>query len=97
MTEVDYPRTHAAGRAAALVRAAIAAAVERGGDATPAIEAQVQQALDLLRAGPRAGEALIRIEAISCTLARMQHARREGRVNAHASALLRLRNAAQRL
>jgi hypothetical protein len=60
----------------------------------PRHHAQVHAAIDLLR-GVRADRAVLqRVEAISCILHMMQSFLRQGRVNAYASARLRLRSAA---
>lgn len=64
---------------------------------SPNAELQVQRALDLLRAEARGSELTARIEAISCTLRKMHHLLIDRRVNAYASALLRLRRVADAL
>jgi|GEM_PF-4688213 len=60
-------------------------------------EPRVHEAIDLLRAARADGPTLRRAEEISCTLRMMNLFLREGRVNAFASARLRLRSAAARL
>jgi hypothetical protein len=57
-------------------------------------QAQVHKAIDLLRATRADGVLLQRAEAISCIMHLMPTFLRQGRVNAYASARLRLRSAA---
>lgn len=60
-------------------------------------EPRVHEAIDLLVAARADGSTLRRAQEISCTLHMMNRFLREGRVNAFASARLRLRNAAAQL
>jgi len=82
---------------AAAVRAALLWAIEQDGVITPKSEAQVHKALDLLRRAEGDPALIAKMEAMSCTIMQMGHLRREGRVNAYASQLLRLRRAAYAL
>ena len=91
------PLTQTQREAAVLLKEALLKEVEREGAITLATECKVQWAIPLLRSGHGDAHSLSRAEAISCAIARMQVARREGRVNAYASTLLRLRRAAQAL
>lgn len=59
--------------------------------------AQVHAAIDLLRAARADGKMLQRAETISCLLHMMPIFLRQGRINAYASARLRLRSAARGL
>ena len=81
-------------QAAVIVRLALAEAIEDCGMLTPQTHAQVHRAVDLLRYSRGDPALLSKIEAMSCTMARMGRLHRQGRVNAYASALLQLRRAA---
>lgn len=69
--------------------------IDRGEEIRPAHETQVRNALDLLRAVPSDPALVRRFETLSCTLARLDLYRRQGRVNAYASALRRLQRDAR--
>jgi hypothetical protein len=64
---------------------------------SPGQQNQVHLMIDLLRASCADAETLRRGETISCILHTLPRYRREGRVNAHDSAMLRLRRAADAL
>jgi hypothetical protein len=84
-------------QAAVIVRLALAEAIEDCGMLTPKAHAQVHRAVDLLRYTKADPTLLSKIEAMSCTMARMNRLHRQGRVNAYASALLQLRTSARSL
>ncbi len=84
-------------QAVALVRTALADAVDPQSFIGPRADALVQRAIHLLRKTQEDPDALHRLEQISCTLMEMSYLRRQGRVNAYASRLLRLRRSAQQL
>jgi hypothetical protein len=84
-------------QAAFLVKNAMLRAVEQDWVVTPASEAQVHKAADLLRSTKADPTLLSKIEAISCTLLKMKHLQQQGRVNLYASQLLRLRSVANAL
>lgn len=79
------------------VRSGLLQAIESHDIIPPVHEARVHDAIDLLRATRCDGQMLSRVEHISCTLRSMNRFLREGRVNAYASARLRLRSAAYSL
>lgn len=80
-----------------VVKKAVLRSIEREGLITPAVEAKVHRAVDLLHLA-RADEAPLRtVESISCTLHEMRQWLIEGRVNAYASGLLRLRRTVEAL
>lgn len=64
--------------------------IERDEAIRPAHETQVRNTLDMLRSAPCDPVLVRRFEAMSCTLAELDVYRRQGRVNAYASALRRL-------
>ncbi len=74
-----------------IVKEAVLRSIERDGRITPAVEAQVHRAVDLMRLQREIGEPLRRVEAVSCMLHQMQKSLVGGRCNAYASSLLRLR------
>ncbi len=90
----DTTCSNADDQAATLVKQALIRSVAQDGIVTPKHEAQVHKAIDLLRATRGDPALLSRFEAMSCTLAQMRLYLHQGRVNAYASALLRLRSAA---
>lgn len=69
--------------------------IDRGEEIRPAHETQVRNTLDLLRAVPSDPALVRRFETLSCALARLDLYRRQGRVNAYASALRRLQRDAR--
>ena len=79
------------------VRDSLFAIVEQEGAMPPGQLAQVHRTIDTLRVGRTDPATLSRMENISCILWSLPLFRRQGRVNAHASALLRLRRAASAL
>ena len=79
------------------VRDRLFAIIEHDGAIAPGELAQVHRTIDELRAAKVDPAALSRMESISCILWSLPLFRRQGRVNAHASALLRLRRAASAL
>ncbi|MFN3944707.1 MAG: hypothetical protein ACK4K7_07245 [Allosphingosinicella sp.] len=91
LSSFDLTDAAAAAAKASLLRAA------REGVVGAAAEAQVHRALDLLRGATRDTERLRRLGAISCALARLHLYRRQGRINACASTMLRLQRDAQAL
>lgn len=70
-------------------------AIDRREAIRPAHETQVRNALDMLRSSPSDPALVRRFEMISCMLARLDSYRRQGRVNAYASALRRLQRDAR--
>ena len=84
-------------QAAQVAKLSILRAIETQGHLTAENEARVQRALDLLRAAGAPPEKRRQLETISCTLETLHGALIEGRVNFYASALLRLRKAAEAL
>ena len=80
-----------------VVKKAILRSIERDGFITPAAEAQVQRAVDLLKLEKCDPQHREQVEHISCTLREMHQWLLDGRVNAYASALLRLRRRVQAL
>jgi len=70
-------------------------AIRRSETIRPAHETQVHNALDMLRAAPSDPVLVRRFESMSCTLAELDVYRRQGRVNAYASALRRLERTAR--
>jgi hypothetical protein len=84
-------------QAAQVAKLSILRAIDANGHLTAENEARVQRALDLLRAAGAPPERKRQLEAISCTLETLHGALMEGRVNFYASALLRLRKAAEAL
>jgi hypothetical protein len=78
-------------------RAELLRAVEEEGYVTPHGDTAVHNALDLARGAGADPMLLRRLEAISCAIAWMRYLRAQGRVNAYASQLLRLRAAARAL
>ena len=84
-------------QAVQLVKAAVARAVEVDGFVALGSEGQVHRAVDMLRSA-RADQMLLgTVERISCAMTEMSHLRRQGRVNAYASRLLRLKKAGEAL
>ena len=80
-------------RAISLMQGALAKAALNGDLVVPSVEAQVHEAIDLLRIS-RADDALLgTAQFVSCGLMEMRHYRRQGRVNAYASKLMRVRKA----
>jgi hypothetical protein len=93
---IDRPQQER-GNPVDLVRRTILSAVEQDKPMSPAADAQVQRAIDLLRFCPGTSDTLSRLETISCALVKMHQAQRDGRVNAYASTLLRISRAAEAL
>ncbi len=89
--EAILDRRDDATAALAVVKKAVLRGIERDGRITPAVEAQVHRAVDLLRLIKAADEPLRRIEGVSCLLHQMHKSLLDGRCNAYASSLLRLR------
>ncbi len=79
------------------VRESLLAIIEREGAVVLGQVAQVHRTIDMLRVERADPAMLLRMETISCILWSLPLFRRQGRVNAHASALLRLRRAASAL
>ena len=75
------------------VRESLFSIIERDGAMAPGQVAQIHRTIDLMRTSPTDPGTLSRMETISCILWSLPLFRRQGRVNAHASALLRLRRA----
>lgn len=87
--------TSASARAMALTERALAEALEeRGGRIAPATETAVQNALQLLRVEGGDPALVRKLETVSTLLFTMAHAQLTGRVNLHASSLVRLRKLA---
>lgn len=84
-------------RAIALMKSALAEAARRGGVLVPRAEAQVHQAVDLLRSSQADRDLLAAAERLSCAMMEMNHYRRQGRVNAYASKLIRVRKTCEGL
>ncbi len=80
-------------QAAEIVKHALVRSIEQDGILPPTSESQVHRAIDLLRATRGDPGLLNRLEAMSCELFKMRLYLRQGRVNAYASARLRLRSA----
>jgi len=81
----------------ARIRRAVQDSLKAGEQMTPAVEAEVHRALDLLHREGEDGERLRKIEDISCRLHHMRACLRSGRVNAYASNMLRLRRLVESL
>lgn len=79
------------------VRDSLFTIIEQDGAMPPGQLAQVHRTIDTLRVGRTDPATLSRMENISCILWSLPLFRRDGRVNAHASALLKLRRAASAL
>jgi hypothetical protein len=89
-TQAD-PQISTAEQAAMDLKLALLHSIEQDGLVRPVHESRLHKAIDLLRANGADPARLRRLESMSCTFAQMRHFLRQGRVNAHASALLRLR------
>jgi len=81
----------------ASVKANLLRDLESGGHIPPAYAVQLHRAIDLLRAARAEPVRVARIETISCLMHPMPLMLRQGRVNAYASTLQRLRRAADQL
>ena len=92
---LETARPDPAAQATAIVKLALAGSIDRNGVLPPTSESQVHKAIDLLRATRGDPGLLNRLEAMSCELLKMRLYLRQGRVNAYASARLRLRSAAK--
>jgi len=67
--------------------------IDAGRPISGAHAAQLHRAIDLLRAGQGDPIRLATVEKMSCVMHPMPHLLRQGRVNAYASAVLKLRRA----
>lgn len=81
-------------RGVACLKRTLLLAVQRDGGVPPAAEAEVHRMLDFISADGDHGEASMRLTQISCFLRQMNSYRLDGRINAHASTLLRLKRIA---
>lgn len=61
------------------------------------LEAKVHRTIHLLREAGGEMDLIMKFEQVSCLLREMSHQLGQGRVNAYASGLLRLRRAAERI
>jgi hypothetical protein len=86
-------RTAAREQAITLIQGAFAKAAHHGDLLVPSMEAQVHRAIDLLRTSQADDALLGTAQFVSCGLMQMRHYRRQGRVNAYASKLMRVRKA----
>ena len=82
-------------RAIALMKSALS--IRQDDLVIPNMEARVHEAVDLLRISQADNDLLGTAQFVSCRLMEMRHYRRQGRVNAYASKLVRLRKACESL
>lgn len=87
----ETSETAARDHAVELLRDAVAGATHSDGIIAGKVEAQVHNAIDFLRGAGADVALILKFEQASCLLYEMNHLRRQGRVNAYASKLLRLR------
>ena len=73
----------------------VVSAIEGDGPILPVHEARLHLAIDLLRTSGADPDASARAEALSCIMRPLPTYLRQGRVNAYASARLRLRRTAR--
>jgi hypothetical protein len=95
--EMNPGRSAVRERAIALMKSALAEASRRGDVVVPRAEAQVHEAVDLLRMSQADRDLLATAESVSCVMMEMSHYRRQGRINAYASKLIRVRKACEAL
>jgi len=84
-------------QAVALMKGALAQVACQGDVVVARNEAQVHEAVDLLRLSRVDGELLKTAEFVSCVMMEMRHYRRQGRINAYTSKLIRMRRACEAL
>ena len=80
-------------QAVALMKDAWAQVARQGDLVVPRNEAQVHEAVDLLRVSRADCDLLRTAEFLSCAMTQMRHYRRQGRINAYTSKLIRARKA----
>jgi hypothetical protein len=94
---LTHDRAEGAQRSIHLVKSSLLQAIESGAAILPVHEAQVHRTIDLLREAPVDPQIRARMESISCLMSAMRPLLGQGRVNAYASARLRIRSAANAL
>jgi len=95
--DMSHGRSAVRQRAIALMKSALAETSRRGDVVVPRAEAQVHEAVDLLRTSQGDRDLLATAESVSCFMMEMSHYRRQGRVNAYASKLIRVRKTCEAL